>query len=139
MATYEDHIETLEGVSGIPSETLDAAADAISFVACLHNLYVDSGVLNDDATVDVSVLETLVDAYHGELAAAAILLSEDSFKAIPELLRTTATSMVDSDDVVPVTVRKGFSRLATRIEQTRKQRDAAFAALQLTTSESLQP
>ncbi len=120
MASYEDHIEILQNAEGLPSETAEAAGDAIAFVAALHGLFVDQGVLNDEAEIDVNVLENLTDAYHGELAAAALLLSEDSFTGMPELLRGTARSMPDDEGVVPVVVKKGFERLANRIEQTRR-------------------
>ena len=131
MASYEDHIQVLED-SDIASDTVDAASDSIAFVAALHGLYVDSGVLNEDSPIDCGVLENLVDAYHGELMAAALLLSEDSFKGIPELLRGTAKSLEDPDDSVPLVVRKGFERLANRIEQAREQRVVSVAALKLT-------
>jgi hypothetical protein len=129
MATYEDHIEKLEAAENIPNETVEAACDAISFVAALHGLYVAEGVLNEDAPIDCGVLENLVDAYHGELAAAAILMSEDSFKGFPELLRGTARSMEDPSAVVPLVVRKGFERLANRIERTRELKKIAINAL----------
>lgn len=121
MASYEDHIEVIEA-SNLPSETAEAAGDAVAFIAALHGLFVDQGVLNDDAPIDCNVLENLVDAYQGELAAAALLLSEDNFRGMPELLRGTEKSMPDDENVVPVVVKKGFGRLATRIEQTRKMR-----------------
>lgn len=139
MATYEDHISVLEEASGsLPSATTEAACDALSFVVALHNLYVDSGVLNDEAEVDVGVLENLVDAYHGELAAAAIFLSEDAFKSVPDILRATSAGMVDSEGVVPLTVRRGFDRLASRIEQARKQKLRAMQAI-TETSVSTEP
>lgn len=130
MDGYEDHITVLEQAEGLPSATVEVASDAIAFVAALQGLYVDSGVLNEDAEVDVGVLENLVDAYHGELCAAALFLSEyNSFKGVPDLLRGTAKTMEDNGGVVPVVVRKGFERLAARIEKAREQRIGAYEAL----------
>ena len=128
MTTYEEHIGRLEE-SDLPSDTVDAAEDALSFVAALHDLYVTQGVLNEDAPIDCTVLENLVDAYHGELAAAALFLSEDSFKGAPELLRKTAATLQDPDGVVPLIVKRGFERLATRIERAREMRVMAMEAL----------
>jgi hypothetical protein len=123
MATYEDHIDALERSKDVSSEAIEAATASIAFVAALHGMFVDNGVLNDEATIDVCVLENLVDAFHGELAAAAIFLAQESFDGVPEVLRlvseTIGTKETDPKGVVPTVVRKGFSRLAARIEQTR--------------------
>lgn len=129
MSTYEEHVDALEQAQGVSSETVEIAQDAISFIAALHGLYVDQGVLNEDAQVDLGVLENLTDAYHGELAAAAIFLAEDSFQGAPEVLRGLSDAMEDPEGVVPVVVRKGFGRLAGRIEQTRKMKEVAMQAL----------
>ncbi len=127
---YEDHITVLEQTIDLPTETVEVASDAIGFVAALHGFYVDIGVLNGEAPIDVAVLENLTDAYYGELAAAALFLSEyDSFKGAPDVLRGTAKTMEDAGDVVPLVVRKGFVRLAARIERAREQRIEAFEAL----------
>lgn len=129
MATYEEHILVLED-SDLPEETVEAAAQAISFAAYLRNFYVVTGVLNEEAPIDCRVLEGLIDAFHGELAAAAIILSEDSFKGVPELLRSTEVTMVDPENAVPEYVRKGFGRLASRIEKAREERVLAFKAFE---------
>lgn len=130
--TYETLIEELESQSqgtGLSSEAVEAAADAMSFVAALHGLFVANGVLNEDAAVDVGVLENIIDAQYGELGAAAILLSEASFNGISDVLKATAKTMEDKDNVVPATVRKGFERLAQRIEKTKVYREQAAQAL----------
>jgi hypothetical protein len=60
----------------------------------------------------------LIDALHGELAAACIFLSEPSFARVPDMLRVVAKQLDKSQDV-PVVVSKGYERLAKRIEATR--------------------
>ena len=129
MTKYEEHIDRLEASTDLPTETVEAAQEAMSFVAALHNLYVSEGVLNEDAPIDCSVLENLTDAYHGELAAAAIFLSEDGFKAVPEFLRKTAKTMDDPSNVVPLIIKRGFERLANRIERARQLKAQAFEYL----------
>lgn len=119
MSTYEEHITGLENAKGVSSDTVETACDAISFVATIHSLYVDQGVLNGEADVDIEVLENLFDAFYGELAAATLFLSQDSFKGVPELLRGVEKTMDDPDNDVPSSVRKGFGRLAKRIEKAR--------------------
>jgi hypothetical protein len=120
--TYEEHIEALEGASGVSKETLEAASDALGFVAALHGLFVDHGVLNEDAPIDVAVLENLTDAFHGELAAASLLLSDDMFKGVEQMLRALETTIEksDTDGEVPTVVRKGFARLASRVAKARE-------------------
>ncbi len=128
MPTYEEHILVLED-SDLSEETVEAACQAISFAAYLRNFYVVTGVLNEEAPIDCRVLEGLVEAFHGELAAAAIILSEDSFKGVPELLRGAEDTMEDPENACPDYVRKGFGRLASRIEKAREERVLAFKAL----------
>jgi len=130
MATYEDYIEILENAD-LPGDTAEAACTAISFAAFFRNFYVVTGVLNEDAPIDCQVLEDLAEAFHGELAAAAILLSEDSFKGVPELLRGLEKTITNDDPngFVPEYVCKGFGRLASRIEQAREERVQAMVAV----------
>lgn len=120
MSTYEEHITALEDSSEAPSDTIEAACDAISFVATLHNLFVTQGVINSDADVSIPILENLTDAYFGELAAATMFLSQDQFSGIGIFLTTLEKTMDDPNNDVPVSVRKGFGRLAKRIEKARE-------------------
>ena len=135
MSKFEKCIEILEdcAVSAKTSEEEEAyesANDAMAFVQALHSLYVDQGVLPTEAEPDLAVLENLVDAYHGELAAAAIFLAESAFGRVPEVLRATAASLEKDDGgVVPLTVCKGFERFASRIERVREQQQQVLQAL----------
>jgi hypothetical protein len=71
---------------------------------------------------DVSSLEDVIDGVIGELAAASIFLSEDSFKRVPNMLRVVSSSFTqNAGEEVPTVITKGFSRLADRIEATRVQ------------------
>ncbi len=129
MATYEDHITAIEN-SDLPEETMEAACQAVSFAAYFRNFYVVTGVLNEEDPIDCQVLEPMVESFHGELAAAAILLSEDSFNGVTKMLNAMG-KVLEKEEVVPVYVREGFGRLATRIEEAKKERVAAAAALEM--------
>ena len=120
MSTYENHIDALEASKELPGDTVEVAQGAISFVAALHDMYVANGILNEDSPVDLAVLENLTDAMYGELAAAALYLAQDEFNGSSALLRATSSAMEDPDNIVPLVVRKGFERLANRIDRTRE-------------------
>jgi len=131
MSKTETHIETLQDLSATSDateheEALEAGADALAFAQGLHELYQDQGVISEDAELDLGHLENLVDAYHGELAAAALFLSEDSFGRVSVALRGTGKSLEAAGDTVPLIIRKGFERLANRVEQAKKQRQQVF-------------
>lgn len=136
--TYEELMDDLE--SGDPSdETLEAAMDAMAFVQSLHNMFRDNGVGLEEEP-DCSTLENLIDGVHGELAAACLFLSEKSFEQVPAMLRAISARFEKLDEAfkddqgqtgpsVPVVIRKGFSRLADRIEATRVQQRQMAAVL----------
>ena len=116
---YDSAIEQLE--TGTPTqEALETAADALAFVQGLHQMFADNGMTTKDHP-DLNELENLVDAIHGELAAACIFLSEPSFSRAPDMLRAIATKLQATPDEVPAVVVKGYTRLAKRIENTRVQ------------------
>ena len=128
---YEDLMEELEN-SDLSETAREAALDAMAFVLALHTTFKDNGVSLPE-TPDCSVLENTIDGVHGELAAACIFLSERSFARVPEMLRTISEkfdsmdqNFTDTQGVtgpsVPFVVRKGFERLAQRIEATRIQK-----------------
>jgi hypothetical protein len=123
MSNYEDYIEEVEaeGLDGLSEDCIVAAADALAFVQALHTMFKDNGV---DLPIepDVSSLEDVIDGVIGELAAASIFLSEDSFKRVPNMLRVVSSSFTqNAGEEVPTVITKGFSRLADRIEATRVQ------------------
>ena len=123
MSKYEDYIDEVEGsdVDDITAECAAAASDALAFVQALHTMFKDNGV-NLPIEPDVSSLEDVIDGVIGELAAASIFLSEESFENVPNMLRVVSSSFPqNAGEEVPTVITKGFSRLADRIEATRVQ------------------
>lgn len=133
MSDYEKKMEILEALAWdtvaratdedciTPEETeaaFDTALDAMAFVKALNEMFRDNGA-DVPAHPDVGTLESLVDGIHGELAAACILLSERSFARVPDMLRACAAQLEKSQEV-PTVVKKGYSRLADRLDNTRK-------------------
>ena len=120
MSSYEDYIEEIEE-SPVGEDCKDAAIDALAFVQALHTMFKDNGV-NLPVDPDVSYLENVIDGIMGELAAASLFLSEDSFQQVPNMLRKISSGFPQNpDEEVPTVIAKGFSRLADRIEATRVQ------------------
>jgi hypothetical protein len=114
--TNEQAIDELS--SAKPSaEAAEMGADALAFVQSLHSMFRDNRMTTSEQP-DLNELENLIDALHGELAAACIFLSEPSFARVPDMLRVVAKQLDKSQDV-PVVVSKGYERLAKRIEATR--------------------
>ena len=138
--SYEDTIDAIEAGSKLDDAQREQAAEAMAFVQSIHNLFKDNGVdLPDDP--DVGTLENLFDGVLGELGAACIFLSEDSFKNVPQMLRAISRSFDKLDEhfrdthgvegpSVPTVVRKGYSRLADRIDATRVQMRQSKAILE---------
>lgn len=120
---YEKYIENVED-SGLDDDTSNAAADALAFVVTLHDMFKENGV-NLPEDPDTSALESVLDGMVGELSAACLFLSEDSFEAVPDMLRgiSSKLSTEDTYKFVPTVITKGFSRLANRIEATRVQQE----------------
>lgn len=141
MSKAEAQIEVLQDMAAISKdvsqeEALEAGGDALAFAQQLHQLYVDQGVLPEDSELDLNLLENLVDAYHGELAAAAIFLSEDSWPRVSEAIRATGESLdKDPNCGVPKIVSKGFIRLANRVDQAKRQRQQVFQVVKEQESE----
>ena len=113
----DDAIEQLtKGDS--PSQTaLEMGADSLAFVQSLHEMFRENGMTSKEQP-DLNELENLIDAIHGELAAACIFLSEPSFSRVPDMLRVISKKLEGSNDV-PAVVSRGYERLAKRIEATR--------------------
>jgi len=124
--TNEEAIEQLTAltenstVSASSAEALEMASDALAFVQGLHEMFQQNAMTAKENS-DLNELENLVDAVHGELAAACIFLSEPSFSRVPDMLRLISKKLnkqVDEKEV-PFVVIKGYERLAKRIEVTR--------------------
>lgn len=125
MSEFEKCVETLEGDwprNNTEQEARDKALDALAFVESLHQLFKDTGMTTSEEP-DVNELENLIDALYGELGAAVLFLCEPSFSRVPDMLRGIGKNMEkleDSNNVIPPTIVKGFSRIAKRIENTRQ-------------------
>jgi hypothetical protein len=88
----------------------------------LHNVFRENGYDLPEEP-DMSSLEAILDMMMGELAAASIFLSEDSFLQVPHMLRTIAKAFEATADgeEVPTVIVNGYNRLADRIQATRVQ------------------
>lgn len=123
MSKYETYLEELDAGVDVSSDALEAATDSLAFVTSLHTVFCESGYdLGDEP--DVSMLEKVIDTLAGELAAASLFLAEDSFTAVPQMLRAIAQAFVDTakpGEEVPPVIINGYNSLAARIEATRVQ------------------
>lgn len=121
---YEDAISHLEDVASsskvLPhmQKAADQGAEALAFVLALHKMFKETGMTSKEEP-DVNELENLIDALHGEIAAAAIFLSENTFARVPDMLRGISASL-EKEGTSDTVVVKGYSRFATRIENTRR-------------------
>jgi hypothetical protein len=124
MSKYETYLEELDAGEDVSSDALEAATDALAFVTSLHTAFCESGYdLGEDP--DVSNLEKVLDIMAGELAAASLFLAEDSFTAVPKMLRTIASAFENTakpGEEVPQVIINGYNSLAARIEATRVQK-----------------
>ena len=125
---YENYVTLLEDLpqntsgNGDISTAIETACDCLSFVQALWDVYHLEGAHDGTSAPDISTMENLFDALQGELAAASLFLSENSFSRVPDMLRSLADKLEGHEDnVVPVVVARGFSRFANRIENVRKQ------------------
>lgn len=134
MSNFEAYIEELEGHETPSSEALDAASDCLAFVASLYSVFRENGY-DVPEEPDLAVLEAMIDGMSGELAAASLFLSEDSFKEVPGILRHISENFpqVQGQEVPPV-ITKGFSRLANRIDATRVQQQQMKELLEAQTT-----
>lgn len=121
MSKYETYIDEVESGDELSELCVEKASDALAFVQALHTMFQDNGV-DLPAEPDVDSLENVIDGILGELSAACIFLSEDSFDAVPDMLRKISSSFTQNiGEEVPTVITKGFSRLADRIKATRVQ------------------
>ncbi|NJL53686.1 hypothetical protein HC928_00065 [bacterium] len=124
--TFEEVIDELEKLSATTNKSataLELAGDAIAFAQSIHAAFVDNG-MTSSTEVNFSELENLFDALNGELAAAALFLSNPILAGrIPDMLRQAANNIAESDTnkVVPLVVQKGFARLAARMDALKSQ------------------
>lgn len=124
MSKYETYLEELDAGEDVSSDALEAATDALAFVTSLHTAFCESGYdLGEDP--DTVKLEAVMDIMAGELAAASLFLAEDSFTAVPKMLRTIASAFENArkpGEEVPQVIINGYNSLAARIEATRVQK-----------------
>lgn len=107
-------------------ESIENAIDCMNFCAALWE------AMGEDPkqTPDLAKMENIYDGYQGELAAAALFLSENAFSRAPEMLRGISTQLSKvNDGSTPTTVVKGFARFAKRIEHTRQLQQNVITAI----------
>lgn len=141
MSKFEEYRERLDNIaagihsddsdeerqdSKLDSEALEAAADCLAFVEALWSAMGQP----EEEDPDLSKMESLYDAYQGELAAAAMFLSENTFARVPDMLRAVSTQLEKvNDGFVPIVMVKGYRRFAARIEHTRRKKHEISNAL----------
>lgn len=116
---YEEMIEEIAACDDVNEQTLDAAADAMSFIQALWTNFVEKGYV-EDGEPDLNKIEGIIDGVEGELVAAALFLSEKAFDKVPLMLMKISASLAAAqDENVPKQVIRGYQRLAERIEKTK--------------------
>ena len=100
MSKHETYLEELENGDDVSSDALEAAADSLAFVTSLHAVFRDNGYDLPEEP-DMASLENILDGMMGELAAASIFLSEDSFVQVPHMLRTIAKAFETTAKEIP--------------------------------------
>jgi hypothetical protein len=124
--TTVDDVEYVQEVA----EATEAACDSLAFTQALWNLFMDQGLVDYSDKVDYALMENIIDALNGELAAACLFFSEKTFDKVPDMLRVIADQLEKSGDTAtPRVVIQGYRRLATRIENTKKNIATAHAVL----------
>ena len=122
MSKYDIYLEELQDGDSVSDDALEAAADALAFTTALHNVFRENGY-DLPENPDMASLEVVLDMMMGELSAACIFLSEDSFIQVPHMLRTIAKAFeaTAGGEEVPTVIVNGYNRLANRIDATRVQ------------------
>lgn len=122
---YRERLDKLE-VCSQDGEAIDKAGDALAFVEAL---WAAMGQPTSEEP-DLAKMEVLYDAYQGELAAAAMFLSENTFARVPDMFRAISTQLETvNDGSVPAVMVKGYRRFAARIEHTRRKKHEIANAL----------
>lgn len=122
MSDFETYLDELESRENVSEEALEAATDALAFCMAMHDALKENGYTSDDLSIEF--LEKTWDGMLGELAAASLFLSENSFKNVPAMMRAIADNLANEatgDNTVPSVVAHGFRSFAKRIEATRVQ------------------
>jgi hypothetical protein len=141
MSKFEDYRERLDNIAAgikdddteeerqvkkLDAEALEAAGDALAFIEALWAAMGQP----EEEDPDLNKMEALYDAYQGELAAASMFLSENTFARVPDMLRAISTQLEKTNDgSVPTVMVKGYRRFANRIEHTRRKKHEIVNAL----------
>jgi hypothetical protein len=141
---YEEFIDLLDSEADNSAdleitEALEVATEALAFIHGLNEALRESGARLPEVP-DINKLGIVLDGVFGELAAASLFLSEDSFKRVPEMLRLYADKLekmdvefTDPEGVsglsVPKAVTDGFRHFAKRLEATQVQKREILATL----------
>lgn len=110
----EQYIEQIEN-SNLPTETVEAACEALAFVQGLHDTFSDWQMISNKE-VDVDVLEKAFDSFIAEISAASIFCA--SFKDLTSKLRSAA-DRCEQDGVHSLLV-KGYRKFADRVDKTQE-------------------
>jgi len=134
IETYLESLEELIDPSQDPlitiesyqAEAITAAADSLAFCKALFDIFKLNGMLDEDATFDLYVLETLIDNMVGEVTAAALYLKgQPPGRKVSEGLRSISNDihqhnlLAKEEDRVPLAVEVGFSKLAEHVESAK--------------------
>ncbi len=108
--------------ANIPTEGHKLAEDALTFTKSLWNLMKDQGLQSDSDIPDIQLMEKVIDRIYGELGAASLMFTDESFKGLPALFKGTAhrLSLHTGEDAPPPEIIEGFRDFAIRLENTSK-------------------
>lgn len=104
------------------NEAIELAADSLAFAAALHDMFFSTGVVGPDQSLNK--LQSAIDGHLGELAAAAIFLSNLSTEVdVVKALQGIHTNLTQEGGNTPSFVVEGYSRLAKRIQALKAVRE----------------
>lgn len=131
MGTFEDSIDIVaslidDDLSSREVEALEAASDAMAFCQSLWNLFKDQGLITSSEDPDFYTMEKVIDSLYGELAAATLMFSDESFdlsshleKIISMFENVHGSVKAKNDGTVPPEVVQGFKAFANRLSNAK--------------------
>lgn len=101
--------------SDLPSETVEAASEALAFVQNFHDFLADLGLATADE-IDTVELEKAFESFVAEISAASIFLA--TFRESVTKLKQTAEQA--KKDGSPEFIVSGYRKLADRVQKTKE-------------------
>src|SRR5688572_23904798 len=112
------------------SEVANFIEEAVTFSGALWQLLKEHGMVTEGDIPNHAVMEQVIDRIYGELAAACMVLTDNSQTNVVSSLYIIADNLDKlNNDVVPKQLIAGFRDLAVRLQNTIKHKDQAARAL----------